>query len=334
MSHEIFFALRPLGFRTVPESGTSPGDILKETIVTSTWYEIRCTVPPLEADHLAELLSDLTGTGACAANLEVDTFAVETIELPPLLTVTTYLESDGPPTELLSTIRGIVREIGERHGITLPEPVATVVRDQDWANGWKEWFKPARVGTRTVVKPTWEGYEPAAGDVVIEIDPGQAFGTGTHETTRLCIEAIERLAETTPQGTILDVGTGSGILAIAAILHGLSSAEGIDIDPLAVETAADNARTNGVEGRIRFHTTPLNGIDRTFDLVVANILAEDLVRMRHDLARVVRPGGSLLLSGILTEKEGYVREGFRDTPLSFVETTTMGEWCALLFRRG
>ncbi|GAB4293560.1 MAG: 50S ribosomal protein L11 methyltransferase [Desulfuromonadia bacterium] len=302
--------------------------------MTQTWYEIRCTVPADEADRLAELLSELTGNGACAANLDVDAFSLESIQLPSHTTVTAYVESAGIPTETIETVRGFLREIGDRTGTPPPDPEIAIVRDEDWANGWKEWFKPALVGERTVVKPTWEEYEAAAGEIVIEIDPGQAFGTGTHETTRLCIGAIERLVAAAPGGSVLDVGTGSGILAIAAILHGARHAEGIDIDPLAIETARENARHNGVGSTIILHTTPLDQIDGRYDLVVANILAEDLVRMRHDIARRVGSPGFLLLSGILTEKEEYVREGFRDAPLSFVRSTTMGEWSALLYHRG
>lgn len=300
----------------------------------TTWYEIRCIVPGDESDEFAETLSGLTGNGTCSANLEVDTFDASDIRLPPLVTVTAYMESEGVPLPLLNEVERLLREISGRTGIPLPPPEAGEVLDDDWANRWKEWFKPLRVGRRTVIKPTWEAFTPSPGDVVIELDPGQAFGTGTHETTRLCMELIEELLPSTPSCTILDVGTGSGILAIAALRHGAAFAEGIDIDPQAIATAMENASLNGVAGSTRFQTTTLDRIDRQYPLVLANILAEDLVRMRHDLARVTAPGGTLILSGILKEKEGFVLEGFADSGLGPVSTRTMGEWCAILFRKG
>lgn len=300
----------------------------------SPWYEIRCTVPAEEADPLAESLTGLTGNGVCTANMEVDTFDPSAISLPPLTTVTAYVESDQFPRELVEETTPLLEQISARSGIRIPPPEVREVMEDDWANRWKEWFKPLRIGKRTVVRPTWEPFDPSPGEVVIDIDPGQAFGTGTHETTRLCIELLEEMVPKIPACSVLDVGCGSGILAIAAVCHGALSAVGIDVDPQAVATAAENAILNGVSDRTSFHTTPLERIEREYPLVVANILAEDLVRMRHDLQRVTAPSGLLVLSGILIERETFVREGFADTRFGYVSTRTMGEWCALLFRRG
>lgn len=298
------------------------------------WYEIRCTVPREEADDFAETLSGLTGNGTCSANLEVDTFDAAEIALPPLVTVTAYIESAGIPQTVLHAVETILEEISGRTGIPLPPPETSEVRDEDWANRWKEWFKPLRAGKKTVIKPTWEPFTPSAGEIVIELDPGQAFGTGTHETTRLCIELLEELVPGIPDCRVLDVGTGSGILAIAALRHGGVYAEGIDIDPQAIATASENASLNGVGDSTRFHTTPLQRIEGAYAVVVANILAEDLVRMKHDLDRLTASGGMLILSGILREKEEFVLKGFAGTSLEPVSSRTMGEWCAILFRKG
>jgi ribosomal protein L11 methyltransferase len=197
------------------------------------------------------------------------------------------------------------------------------------------------VGTHLVIKPTWEAYEEEKNDIVIELDPGMAFGTGTHPTSRLCLESIERIAGGQfPSGDensarnikLLDVGTGSGILAIAAAKLGARQVLGIDVDPKAVEIAKQNIDLNGVTGVVTAETTSLNEITDKFFIVVANILAEDLVRMADDLYERIADEGFLILSGILTEKEDLVMNGFSRFPLSLLETTREGEWSCITYR--
>ena len=185
-----------------------------------------------------------------------------------------------------------------------------------------------------MIKPTWEAYPRQSGDVVIELDPGMAFGTGTHPTTRLCMEALERLLSPGgPDRSTLDVGTGSGVLAIAAALLGATRVVGIDIDAEAVAVADHNAAQNCVSGQISCSATPLEQLSEEFDLVVANILAEDLIRMRHALAARLARSGTLVLSGILLEREELVITGFADTGLNLVNITRSGDWACLEYRR-
>ncbi len=206
--------------------------------------------------------------------------------------------------------------------------------DPGWGEAWKEHFRPAKAGERIVVRPSWEGYDPAPDEIVLTIDPGQAFGTGSHETTRLCLRFLEEiLARPDAPDRILDVGTGTGILGIAALRLGAREATGIDVDPKAVETALENARRNGVGDRFRAATDPLPSLPADFDLAAANLTAEVLLEMAGELASRVRPGGLLLLSGIVEGKEGWVREGFVARGFRSAGERRDGQWAALLLRK-
>jgi ribosomal protein L11 methyltransferase len=211
---------------------------------------------------------------------------------------------------------------------------AAEITDSGWAEKWKEHFRARKVGRRIVIKPSWEELRPEDGDVVLTVDPGQAFGTGTHETTRMCLRFIEDVFDLTPPpAAVLDVGTGTGILGIAAALLGAGRVLGVDTDPVAVEVAEKNARLNGVERTFRSAGTLLSRIDDTFDLVLGNLIAEILVDLADDLVARCAPGGHLVLSGILTEKAGWVAEEFLRHGATRVGVAEDGQWAALLLRR-
>ena len=198
---------------------------------------------------------------------------------------------------------------------------------------WKAFFKPAKVSPRIWIKPSWEELpEPlASGDIVVVIDPGAAFGTGLHETTRLCLLAIDELL--IPGQTMLDVGTGSGILAVAASLLGAKSVKGIDTDPLAVSTAIENFERNALQNATASNEF-VDDLTEVYPLVVANILASVLVTLRAELWQRVAPGGVLILSGLLATELEFVRDRFLEAlPGSvFLREQIMGEWGALRFR--
>lgn len=207
---------------------------------------------------------------------------------------------------------------------------AADITDFGWAENWKEHFKPARVSGRIVIRPSWEAYAPAPGDVVLIIDPGQAFGTGTHETTRMCLVFLDEFygAGDGPR-RVLDVGTGTGILGIAAAKLGAGEVLGLDTDPKAVEVAAENASVNGVASAFRAAVTPLHDVRGEFDMVVANIIAEILIDMKDEILGRLVPGGRILLSGILAEKAGWVRDEYEQAGARFVEERLDGQWAAL-----
>lgn len=206
------------------------------------------------------------------------------------------------------------------------------VADQDWGEGWKRDFRPLDVG-RVRVRPSWITGSPPPGAVEVVLDPGMAFGTGSHPTTSLCLAALSDLLAERPGASVLDVGTGSGILAIAARKLGAGRVAANDDDPKAVEVARENAAANGAEVEIAL--APARRIPGAFDLVVANILANTLVELAPDLAEKLAPGGVVLLSGILAPQEEEVRRAYRArglVPLAGGDRRE-GEWSLLALER-
>ena len=202
--------------------------------------------------------------------------------------------------------------------------------DSEWKDNWKEFFKPTKVSKYIVVKPTWEEYEKKTDDEkILEIDPGMAFGTGTHETTSLCIKALEKYMK---QGDdVLDVGTGSGILAISAALLGAKDVLGIEIDPVAVDIANENIKLNHVENVARAKYGDLTkGVDYKADIVVANLMADLVMMLSSDVKKHMKPGAKYISSGILDEKLVIVANDMRSKGFKITETMQDGMWCAIV----
>jgi ribosomal protein L11 methyltransferase len=210
-----------------------------------------------------------------------------------------------------------------------------VVHEADWADAWRAYFPVMRVGRRLVIRPTWRHHRRAGDDVVLALDPGMAFGTGLHPTTRLCLAGLEPMADDgrLAGAHVLDVGCGSGILAIAALKLGARSAVGVDTDPIAVEATLANARRNAVARRLRARVGSLPTGDRPADVVLANLVAGVLVALAPLLRDELRPGGTLLASGIFSEREIEVRDAFAATGMAISDRRTEGEWVALEARR-
>lgn len=230
-----------------------------------------------------------------------------------------YVEGDAAlPLDLEAFPRATVRGT---------EPV-----DDDWQERWKDFFHATRVSDRFVVRPPWENLADPPGPGIIEIvvEPGMAFGTGTHETTRLCIRALDGRVE--PGMSVLDVGCGSAILCVAAARLGARPIVGIDIDPGSIQVSRENLRANGVSGRVQVSTMPLAEIDGRWDVVVANILSSILVTLRKDLVARVAPGGRLLLSGILEREADEVAEAFEALGMVEEERTEEAAWACLVMR--
>ena len=211
------------------------------------------------------------------------------------------------------------------------ELTTRVVHEDDWAEAWKAHFPVLRVGRRLVIKPTWRRYRPAADDVVLALDPGMAFGTGLHPTTRLCLAALEGLADggAFAGARVLDVGCGSGILAIAAAKLGATSVLGVDTDPIAIEATIANAARNRLAGRIAARHGGLPSGKAPFDVVLANLIASVLIALASLLRDETRPGGTLLASGIFVDREDEVRDAFASAGLDVTARTIEGEWITL-----
>jgi ribosomal protein L11 methyltransferase len=210
-----------------------------------------------------------------------------------------------------------------------------LVDEADWADAWKAHFPVLRVGRRIVIRPTWRRHRAAPDDVVLALDPGMAFGTGLHPTTRLCLAALEDAAErgSLEGARVLDVGCGSGILAIAAARLGAAKVLGLDTDPVAVEATVANARRNRLGRRIHARLGSLPSGEPAHDVVLANLIASVLITLAVPLAQELRPGGLLLASGIFGDREAEVATAFRGAGLMLEEQTAEGDWVALAARR-
>ena len=206
------------------------------------------------------------------------------------------------------------------------------VADEDWAETWKEFFHTEKIGARTVIKPTWEEYEAKAGEIVVELDPGAAFGTGQHATTSLCIRALEDLVR--PGMTVFDVGTGSGVLAIVAAKLGAKRVEAVDFDPVAVRVARENVRQNGAEDIVRTERSDLlKSVAGKADLIIANIIADIIIRLFDQLDRHLAPGGILLASGIIDDRIDDVEQAAKEHGFTVLDMTCEKEWAAMIIRR-
>jgi ribosomal protein L11 methyltransferase len=230
---------------------------------------------------------------------------------------------------LLSDAAERLADIGNHLPIGKGTVSFSFVADEDWANGWKKYYHPLRISPRILVCPSWETAAPEAGERVVSLDPGSAFGTGSHETTSLCAERLDALLP--PGASVLDLGCGSGILAIIASRLGAGSVEAIDIDPLAVKVAKDNCAINRVA--VDVHAGELKDARRPrYDFVVANIIADVIAALAADVPARLAPGGTFVASGIILEKSDRVLDACRAAGLALVESHRKGDWCAFVFR--
>ncbi len=202
-----------------------------------------------------------------------------------------------------------------------------------WRDGWKRHFRPVRLGQRLVVKPSWSVYEPRAGDIVLELDPGMAFGTGQHPTTAMCMRALENAVR--PSSRVLDIGTGSGILAIAAARLGAGSVLALDTDTQAVDAARANAAANSVAGivEVRQTTSDFGELTEIYDVALANISSLFLIRMAARLSASLRPGGCFIASGFLAESATAVGEALSGAGFVIADTLEDGDWRTIIVRR-
>lgn len=290
---------------------------------TKSWHRICVTVPGSLSEAIISFLCGITGQGVEQAEHGEEGE-----------TVTAYLPESADADKQLQKIKAFLAHLQQ----TLPpgqelQLSLSAMQDEDWNRKWKAHFRPEYVSPRLIIKPTWENFTPASGEKVIEMDPGMAFGTGHHASTRLSVQFIERLLQNSnPPQTVLDVGTGTGILAMAAVLLGAHSACAIDNDPEAVTAAADNVRRNGLNGKIATSGTDLKDVPGRFDLVIANIIHDTLVFLAPHLMEKMKSGGYLILAGILAgEQEKNIITVYTGLGLRHLATSQNDEWVALLF---
>ena len=245
--------------------------------------------------------------------------------------VKAYFKDDQSAKETLLLVQEKLREIGRMDlGFDLGSLAVehTSVHEQDWAENWKKYYKPFRAGEHLVIKPSWEPYEAQDGDLVLELDPGMAFGTGTHETTFMCMEQLERYVK--PGCRAIDVGCGSGILALAAAKLGARDVLAIDLDELAVKVAAENTVKNGLSDVVRVkHGDLLENSEEQADVIVANIIADVICFLCGPAKKHLLPGGVFICSGIIREREDDVQRALAQAGYTVCNRLAKGEWVCL-----
>ena len=286
------------------------------------WAEVAVEATGESLDAVANILIE-EGCGGAAA------VGSSACVLGKTVRVLGYLPVDDTLEDRLNSVRervGQLRELGLELGSD--EVGVKWVEDDEWRDGWKEFFKPVRIG-RIVVKPSWEDYRAGPEDVIVELDPGMAFGTGYHPSTRLCLLALQDCIA--GGETVLDVGTGSGILAIAGVKLGAAKAVGLEVESSAVETARANVENEDLCDRIEIRQGDSPAVfDGTVEVVVANIVANVILEMANDLCAKVAPGGKLITSGIVNDRASEVAEKLKAAGVRTVEIRQDGEWTALI----
>lgn len=217
----------------------------------------------------------------------------------------------------------------------LGEVTTSEVNDEDWAHGWKKYYKPKKIGKDIVIKPSWEDYIPQEDEIIIELDPGRAFGTGTHETTTMCLEELEKFEK--KEDTVIDVGCGTGILSIGAAKLGAKKVIGVDLDEVSVDVSNENVEGNNVTEIVEIrHGNLLDVVEEKADIIVANIIAEIIVQLCKDIPSFLNKNGTFISSGIILEKIDMVKEALEGVNLEVHEVITMGEWACIVasFKEG
>lgn len=300
------------------------------------WIEVSMEVDGEAAEAVADVLQRYGHQGVA---IEQAGFYIETWEdeVPPAgrLTVRAYLPEDERAETAKQQLEEALWHLGKLY--PMPTPQYKVIDEEDWAEAWKANYHPLRLGRHLFIRPLWIEQSGEPGDIVIALDPGQAFGTGTHPSTQLVLEAAEDLLENWPGAKVLDLGCGSGILSIAAVKMGAAQVLALDTDPIAVRATQENAAANGVADQITAQTGSLDSLIHAatrFDLALVNILAKVIVGMcKQGLGNVIRPGGVGVFGGIIQEQADEVETALRSTGLTPYKRRFSGEWVVIEARR-
>ena len=294
------------------------------------WIELTVDVPPEYAEPMSEIFHRY-GHGGVAIEQEAgyNPDEGESPPVPDFVTVKTYLPVDNTMERRRNQIDIGVRLVA--HLATISPLKEKYVEEEDWQNAWKEHFHPLRIGRHLVICPTWRTVETSESDILIHLDPGMAFGTGHHPTTRTCMEILER--DTKPGDRILDVGCGSGILSVVAVKVGATSALGLEIDPVATRAGEENVRINGIKDKVQIvqGTLPSPLAEaRSFDIVAANISAKVVTDLAQHLIDSVAIGGKIIAGGIIEPHVEDVTKALNAVGASIDETFIDGDWVTLL----
>ena len=307
------------------------------------WIEIVVRTTEEANDAISEML---TSIGAGGVVIEDPNDIRKQIEAPNTLdyaddeflqslgedvVIKAYFHDSGNNNELLALVNEKLTFISQFLDIGHGFEGFSEVDDQDWATAWKKFYKPLHISECIVIKPSWEEYTVEAGELIIELDPGMAFGTGTHETTRMCTQMLEKYVKLDDE--IIDVGCGSGILSIAAIKLGAKHVDAVDVDEVAVRVTNENCTINGVQDRINAARGAMDSIKpQKADIVVANIIADVIAGLAGTVPAYVRDGGLFIASGIIKERRNQIIEAYTEKGFKLVDSSELGEWVAVVFK--
>jgi len=303
------------------------------------WTEIKIKVPTEATDDAAAIAnmtvshgiyiedySDLEQGALEIAHIDlIDEELVKSDRTHSIIHI--YMSKEVNPAESTEYITERLTALGIEH-----EVLQNDISEEEWENNWKQFFKTTEIGKRLCIRPSWEEYDNKTGRCVLSIDPGAAFGTGTHATTSMCLEALEELVS--PDITVLDIGSGSGILSIAAVLLGAKQAIGVDIDPVAVRVATENAKLNNVEDKTEYILGNLDEkITDKYDIVVANIVADAIIALSQSASEKMKENGYFLCSGIIDIRADEVEKALKLRGFNIVRKITNNNWVAFLANR-
>jgi ribosomal protein L11 methyltransferase len=321
-------------------------------LMPTYWLELSVTAEPEAVEAISEVMSRYASGGVAIE--EPYTLLDDGQVAQPLpearVTIRVYVPDDSAGAKVRSRIEEGVWHLRQIGFGDIGEITTRRLAEEDWANAWKEFYQVSHLGQRTVIKPSWRDYQPSKPDeVVVELDPGMAFGTGLHPTTHACILALEQALH--PGDRVLDVGCGSGILSLAAIKLGASSVLALDISSVAVEATRANAIANKIIDQIDVRLATLEGADGepfsplspevvrlgqeigSYDVVLANIIARVIAQLAPSLLRATRPGGRLIASGIIAERRHEAEEPLQHAGLIDIQELTFGDWVTLIGKR-
>ena len=297
------------------------------------WTQIKVTVPLEQLDDTVAVMNMVSNYLQIEdySDIDLKTCYGDLIDESILnadktiASVSVYQPADGGCADTLAFLRERFSTLNISAEITV-----SGVNEEDWANSWKAYYKPIKIGERMVIVPAWEKYEPKEGELIVRMDPGMAFGTGTHETTRLVIRLLERYV--TEGARVLDVGCGSGILAICASKLGAGECKAYDIDPVAVKVARENIKDSGLLNVTCDQSDLLRQVDQSggaYDVICANIVADIIIRMTPDVGKYMHRASVILASGIITERADDVIRTFEEHGFCVLEREEENGWCAL-----
>lgn len=308
------------------------------------WAEISIQTTHEATEAIAELFHGLGSSGVVIEDPElVNSYrrsgTWDYCDIPEetnveVVTVKAYLPVDEQLEDKLRIFEDRVNELA-RHNLDKGRGniQCQEIQEEDWASSWKDYFHPVKVGERIVIKPSWEEYEPIETDLVIELDPGMAFGTGTHHTTAMCIRCLEEVVEA--GCTVFDIGTGSGVLAVAAAKLGAGSVRAVDLDRVAVRVATENAAMNQVAGIVDVREGDLlTGLSGKADIIIANIIADVIIKLVEDIPDRLNNNGVFIASGVIAERLSDVTAAILANGLTVDKVIEEGGWAAILVRKG